>query len=124
MIIDERITRLNALSQKMPDSAKAYKENVKEHTSDLVLHQKNEFYDRWLEIEAFVYEQRRLKDGNADRDIFLENIHHAIKESNKDYIRAIKSLSLEDTHPGTRWLQEVVDTIAEGVLEIIPSFST
>ena len=124
MIIDERIARLNALSQKMPDSTKAYNENVKDHASPLVLHQKNELYDHWSEIETFFNEQRRLKAGNADRDIFLENIHHAIKGSNKDYIRVIKSLSLEDTHPGTRWLQGLVDNIVDQVLEIIPSFST
>ena len=123
MIIDERIARLCAFSQKMPGSAKAYKENVKEHASALVLDQKNELYNQWSEIDAFFSERRRLKAGDADRDIFLENIHHAIKGSGKDYIRAIKSLSLEDTHPGTRWLQGIVDTVTKKVLKLLPSFS-
>jgi UDP-N-acetylglucosamine/UDP-N-acetylgalactosamine diphosphorylase len=123
MIIDERIARLCAFSQKMPGSAKAYKENVKEHASALVLDQKNELYNQWSEIDAFFSERRRLKAGDADRDIFLENIHHAIKGFGKDYIRAIKSLSLEDTHPGTRWLQGIVDTVTKKVLKLLPSFS-
>lgn len=123
MIIDERVERLHAFSQKMPDSAKAYKNNFKEQASDLVLQQKNELYNQWPEIEAFFNDALFLKDKSADREIFLETIHRSIKASDKDYIRVIKSLSIEDTRPGTRWLQGIVDTVTEGVLKIIPSFS-
>ena len=88
----------------------------------MVLHQKHELYNQWSEIESLFNKARFFKDENADRDIFLENIHQAIKASDKDYVRVIKSLGLEESRPGTRWLQNIVDTVTDEVLRIIPSF--
>jgi UDP-N-acetylglucosamine/UDP-N-acetylgalactosamine diphosphorylase len=123
MIIDERTARLDTFRQKMPESASTYRQHLKDQAADLVLQQKDEIYNRWQDVEALLNEIRRQKEENADRDMFLEKIRHAVKRSGKDYIRAIKSLDREDIHLGTRWLQNIVDTVTEGVLGIIPSFS-
>ena len=124
MVIDERIIRLKALSQKMPDSARAYKKHAKENVSPLILRQKQEFYDKWPAVELFLNEGRLLKNEYAERDIFLEKIHNNIKESGKDYIQIIKSLSLEDTKLGTLWLQKTVHSYIYNILKLLPSFST
>ena len=125
MAIAERIQRLKALSQKMSDSGSAYHDHAKEEENEsrLVLQQKNELYQKWIELEDTFKSKRNTEKKTSFRDIFLEKIDIGIKTSGKDYISVIKGLSIEDKNAGTGWLQGIVDSITAEALKIIPSFS-
>jgi len=60
MAIDERIQRLKALSQKMPDSVIAYQNYTKENASSRILKQKNEFLERSDELEDYFRSQENI----------------------------------------------------------------
>jgi hypothetical protein len=120
--IDERIGRLNALSQKMPDSVSAYKKFAKTNGSTLILKQKHEFYEKWAELEEYFKSQEKVVAKGNIKDIFLEKIHSGISALRKDYIAVIRNLKEEDKELGTRWLQGIVDHIATGALNIMSTF--
>ena len=123
MAIDERIGRLNALSQKMPDSVIAYQNYAKENASSRILKQKNEFFEKGSELEEFFRSQVDIVVKENLRDTFLERIRLNIKNSGKDYISVIKGLESEATELGTLWLQGIVDHTTTGALKTIPSFT-
>ncbi len=82
--------------------------------------QKNEFYDRWSELEES-FKKLQTKEGDRKlKDIFLEKINLGIKESGNDYISVIKGLNGKDAKSGTIWLQGIVDQITVNLLKIIP----
>jgi bifunctional UDP-N-acetylglucosamine pyrophosphorylase/glucosamine-1-phosphate N-acetyltransferase len=122
MAVDERIERLKTLSQKMPDSVKVYQKISKENAYSRILQQKNEFYNKWTEIEDHFRSLTNINVKENLRDMFMETIRLGIITTRKDYIYVISELKSEDKKHGTRWLQSIVDHIVDGVLKIIPSF--
>lgn len=122
MAIDERMKRLKALSQKMPDSIKAYQNFAKDKASALVLQQKQELYDRWPELEASFCAQRNMAGDDELRDVFLDKIRLGIKTWGQDYIAVIKGLEAGDAAIGTRWLQGIVDAVTAEAFKLLPSF--
>ena len=84
--------------------------------------QKNEFYDRWPELEESFKKLRTEEGDQSLRDIFLEKINPDIRESGSDYISVIKGLKSKDAESGTIWLQGIVDQIILNILKIIPFF--
>ena len=122
MAVDERIGRLKTLSRKMPDSVKIYQKISKENASSRILHQKNEFYNKWTEIEDHFRSLTNLDVKDNLRDMFLEAIQLGTINNRKDYISVISELKSEDKKLGTRWLQSIVDHIVDGVQKIIPTF--
>ncbi len=124
MAVDERIGRLKTLSQKMPDSVKVYQKISKENASSRILKQKNEFYNKWTEIEDHFRSLTNIDVKENLRDMFMETIRLGIITTGKDYISVISELKSEDKKHGTRWLQSIVDHIVDGVLKIIPSFKS
>ena len=123
MAIDERIQRLKALSQKMPESVIAYQNYAKENASSRILKQKNEFFEKGSELEEFFRSQGDIVVKENLRDTFLETIRLNIKNSGKDYISVIKGLESEAAKLGTLWLQGIVDHTTTGALKTIPSFA-
>jgi bifunctional UDP-N-acetylglucosamine pyrophosphorylase / glucosamine-1-phosphate N-acetyltransferase len=122
MGIDERIGRLKALSQKMPDSLIAYEKAANENLSAAVVQQKHELYENWSEIEAYFKSQKEMDIKSDEKDAFLEKIRKGISATGKDYISLIRNLKEEDKVLGTQWLQGIVDYITAGVLNVIPAF--
>ena len=124
MAVDERIGRLKTLSQKMPASVKAYQKFAKENASPQILKQKNEFYNKWTEMEDHFSSLKNIEVEENLKDLFLETIRLGIINTGKDYISVITKLKSEDKKRGSRWLQGIVDHIVDGVLKIIPSFKS
>jgi bifunctional UDP-N-acetylglucosamine pyrophosphorylase / glucosamine-1-phosphate N-acetyltransferase len=117
MAIKERVKRLGELCLKMPDP------DIANETSERLMNQKNELRDRWPEMEE-VFKTNKNKEGDLNiRDLFLETINREIKMSGKNYIPVIKSLSVENTTQGTKWLQGIVDNIIAQIIEIMPTFN-
>ncbi len=81
--------------------------------------QKNEFYDRWPELEESFKKLRTEEGDQSLRDIFLEKINPGIRESGNNYISVIKLLESKDAKSGTIWLQGIVNQITLNILKII-----
>jgi len=67
----------------------------------------------------------RLKSEKGDtgqRDSFLEKVQKAAARTGLDYISVIQELSVSDATIGTKWLQGIVDRVANEALDVIPSF--
>ncbi len=124
MAIDERIQRLKALSQKMPESVIAYQNYAKEKASSRILKQKNEFFERIDALEAYFRSLGNIAVEENLKDAFLEKIRQGVQTSGKDYISVIKGLKDTEKKHGTLWLQTIVDHIIDGALEFLPSFNT
>ncbi|MBU4185068.1 MAG: protein GlmU [Proteobacteria bacterium] len=92
MVIDERIGRLKDFCQN-----------------------KGDFY----EIEES-FNKMRLNEGDRSlRDTFLKHIDSGIQKSGMNYISVIKGLENTGAELGTKWLQEIVDSVTEGILNHI-----
>jgi len=122
MAVDERIGRLKELSRKMPNSVKIYQKTSKENDSSRNLQQKNEFYNKWNEIEDYFRSLTNIVVNENLRDMFMETIRLGIITSGKNYVSVMSELKDKDKKHGTLWLQSIVDHIVDGVLKIIPSF--
>ncbi len=122
MAVHERIGQLKTMSQKMPDSVEEYQKISKENASSRILQQKNEFYNKWTEIEDHFRSLTNIDVKENLMDMFLETIRLGIINTGKDYVSVITELRSEDKKHGTRWLQSIVDDIVDGALKIIPSF--
>ncbi|MGA7142911.1 MAG: protein GlmU [Desulfobacterales bacterium] len=122
MGIDERIGRLNALSQKMPDAVLAYKNYAKTDRSTLIIKQKHEFYEKWAELEEYLRSQITAAKSENIKDTFLEKIQKGINAIGKDYLGAIQYLKEQDKALGTQWLQGIVDHIINGAFNIMTTF--
>jgi len=122
MAIEERINRLKALTQKMPQSVEAYQKVMKGESSQELLNQKKELFERWEEIEDILYSSGSKMGQLSIREAFLEKINQDIKDKGANYIKVIQGLDKTWSNKGTQWLQGIVDEINREVLEKIPSF--
>ena len=122
LAMDERIKRLKAFSEKMPNSVTTYQTVAKKHDSSQIIQQQREFYEKWTELEEYFESLGKVTVKEAARDAFLEKIHSGISKAGKDYISVIRDLNREDKEQGSQWLQAIVDHITTGALKIIPTF--
>jgi len=123
MALNERIKRLKALSDKMPESVKRYRKVVKGQVDEKLLRQKQELFDKWQEVEAVFASGREAPGDHSCREPFLEQIERAVREKGSDYVGVIQGLDDTWSAEGTRWLQGIVDGINRQVLDLMPSFS-
>jgi bifunctional UDP-N-acetylglucosamine pyrophosphorylase/glucosamine-1-phosphate N-acetyltransferase len=124
LAMDERIGRLKALSQRMPDSAIAYQKAAGKNGSGVVVQQKHEFYEKWAELEGYFKSQKEIDIKTDAKDTFLEKIRKSISAVGKDYIDVIRNLEKEDKEQGTQWLQGIVDCITTDALNLMPTFKS
>ena len=120
--IDERIGRLKALSQKMPEAVITYQKVKKNNKSSQILQQKQELYEKWAELEEHFKSLKVVAVKEDIKDGFLEKIRSRINDTGNDYISVIRNLTKEDKEKGTQWLQAIVDHITSGALKIMPTY--
>ena len=123
MALNERIKRLKALSDKMPESVKRYRSVMKGKASEELLRQKQEFFDRWEQVEAVFADSRENPGDPSCREPFLEQIERGAREKGSDYVGVIQGLNSTWSAEGTRWLQGIVYGINRQVLDLMPSLS-
>ncbi len=121
MGIDERIKRLEAVKEKMPFSIKVYKEISGKDSSDLLIKQKNEFYEKWDEAKKVFYDMEKSNGNTELMDSFIEKIETRAK--NHRYIDAVKNLEHEEAAKGTAWLESIIDMTVENFFEKLPSLA-
>jgi UDP-N-acetylglucosamine/UDP-N-acetylgalactosamine diphosphorylase len=122
MVIEERTKRFRGLAEKMPESINRMQSLLKKQTNQRLIAQKQEFFDRWQDLENLW--EKNIDDGadNADLEAFLMALQKRQKESSSDYITAIRGLHEKASQQGTKWLQSIVDTMNHEALEMLPSF--
>jgi UDP-N-acetylglucosamine/UDP-N-acetylgalactosamine diphosphorylase len=120
--IEERIRRLEAFTLKMPDSIKVYQETSGEDASRPLIAQKKEIHDNWPKLKEMLINLQSYSGKEKLRDRFLESISSGIQSAGKDYITVIKGLQPQESDVGTRWLQGIVDHVADSALKVIPSY--
>ncbi len=111
----ERLKRLQVLSEKAKPSSGDQTEPKKNITG------RNEFFERFIEIEKLFTEG--IKDDTAEkyRDDFLFAFNEASANSTSNYIAAIQGLPSYISEKGTLWLQRIVDALCERVNAVVPS---
>ncbi|MFH0729976.1 MAG: UDP-N-acetylglucosamine pyrophosphorylase [Pseudomonadota bacterium] len=120
--ISERLKRFEEFSRKMPESARIYRLAVGESASASLLAQKIQLYERWPEMEGQFLDKKCREEGGPEKDRFLEIIQKQIRAVGKNYPAVIKSLDPAAAEIGSRWLQQVVDTISYEVFDILSTF--
>jgi bifunctional UDP-N-acetylglucosamine pyrophosphorylase / glucosamine-1-phosphate N-acetyltransferase len=81
---------------------------------------KEEFFNRWQDIEGLLKEAEEYEGDPAKITRFAETIHKNIGPHEKDYISVIKGLDEQASAAGASWLQGIVDDISERALALIP----
>jgi TPP-dependent indolepyruvate ferredoxin oxidoreductase alpha subunit len=121
--MNERIGRLKALSQKMPDAVIAFQNAANKNGSEVIAKQKHEFHEKWTELEEIFNSHTEITTVKEEvKDSFLDKIRIGIIDTGKDYISVIQNIKKEDKEQGTQWLQGIVDHIVANALKIIPTF--
>jgi len=108
--ISERMDRLEAFYNKINANAQTQK------LSEPALSQMG--FDR----QDLLNRLKSEKGDAGQRDSFLEKVRKGAARTGLDYISVIQELSVSDATIGTKWLQGIVDRIANEALSVLPSF--
>jgi bifunctional UDP-N-acetylglucosamine pyrophosphorylase/glucosamine-1-phosphate N-acetyltransferase len=113
----ERIKRLQVLAEK----AKVSSENEAETKREVA--GRNEFHDKFTEIEELF--AGGIQDSVVEkyRDDFLSASEKARSESGANYIAVIQGFSAHVSEKGVVWLQRIVDTFSDKTKGIMPSLN-
>lgn len=122
MAIKERIKRFKALAEKMPESADRYRSIMKGEAKDRLLRQKQEFFDRWQDLEGVFAENLENRGDPSIREPFVAHLARDIKEEGTDYVRVIQGLDRSWSAEGTKWLQGIVESVKAQAFQVMPSF--
>jgi UDP-N-acetylglucosamine/UDP-N-acetylgalactosamine diphosphorylase len=110
----ERMKRLQVLAEKAKVSS-AQKGETKYEVDG-----RNEFSDKFSEIEALFAKDTQDSLVERYRDDFLSASEKAMSTSGASYIAVIQGLPADISAKGTAWLQRIVDTFCERANTIIP----
>jgi UDP-N-acetylglucosamine/UDP-N-acetylgalactosamine diphosphorylase len=111
----ERIKRLQALAEK----AKISPEDEGKGTADMA--GRNEFFERFSELEGMMTERSRDDVAGSYRDDFLSASDKMRNERGSNYISVIQGFPRNVSEKGVLWLQKIVDTCCERAKAIMPS---
>ena len=118
--------RLGQLAMKMPRSIEILKSQAgATGAASRRLQQKEEFHNRWPEVEGFLSRAGRETTGDfRQMDRFLEGINRRIGTAgHQNYIEAIQGIDPDLKKSGTLWLQSIVDEVVDRVGEVMPLFA-
>ncbi len=120
--IKERVTRLIAFAEKLPESSRIHARERGGEESARARERKEELYRSRHRLEDLFLAARNTDTAKQLRNLFLAAVERKRRESGGSYIQVIQGLAPGDAATGTRWLQGVVEEITSAALEIIPSF--
>jgi bifunctional UDP-N-acetylglucosamine pyrophosphorylase/glucosamine-1-phosphate N-acetyltransferase len=109
--------RLQVLAEK----AKVSSENEAEEKREVA--GRNEFYDKFTEIEEVFAEGIQDSVVKKYRDDFLSASDKARSESGANYIAVIQGFPAHVSEKGVVWLQRIVDTFCDKTKGIMPSLN-
>jgi UDP-N-acetylglucosamine/UDP-N-acetylgalactosamine diphosphorylase len=124
MGMSERIDRLGRVAEKMPQSIEVHRRVMQEKASQKTIQLRNEFFEQWAAVKAFLESCSQATGNQEKREAFLELVHRMIRERGRDYLKVIKGMDDQGSALGTEWLQGLVDEINGEAATIIPSLSS
>jgi UDP-N-acetylglucosamine/UDP-N-acetylgalactosamine diphosphorylase len=119
--IEERIQRLGEVAGRMPRSIEIYKDVTGERFSQKTVFRKQQFYERWQDLEQTFRTSLEREGDPSKREQFLKIIEKTIRKNGKNYVRAIKALSERESSVGVSWLQGLVKEISDQAWASLPS---
>ncbi len=120
--LEERITRLRALTAKMEESITIAEKVLQDRTKEMHLKHKREFLQNWPEAEKRLCGLADDSIGKDGRGLFLNRIDERLSKGAGDYIDSMQAMDRESADAGSAWLQSVVDTVVSRALDALPSF--
>jgi len=120
--LKERIKRLLAFAEKLPESARIHARERGRGNSSRCGERKKELYQTRHQLEDLFLAARDQDTAENLPDPFLAAVERKRRETGGGYVEVIQGLAPEDAAAGTRWLEDVVEGITSAALEIIPSF--
>ncbi len=122
MAITERVTRLEGLIDKIPESLILHKGSSGAWALPAMINQQEELSKNWSMIADMIESNRSYSGSDEVRDGFLAALYKDMPEGNSDYIATIKGLSEGSRKSGTAWLHGLVQDITNSAIDKIPSF--
>jgi UDP-N-acetylglucosamine/UDP-N-acetylgalactosamine diphosphorylase len=118
--IDERLTRFQALSEKMKTSLAIGEKILKGRKKAIILQQQKELLENWPDVRAHLTGGGEEGIDPKNRGLFLEGLKREMDKS-VSYIPVVQSLDSALSAVGTQWLQSICDGILERTLGYLPS---
>jgi len=113
---EERIKRLKAVAEKMPESV--------DHNNRNVTGNRNLEFNRNIDDVCGVFDDdQALLSGNQHRDPFLEALAVQKRDQGSGYISVIQSFPEAVSKEGTKWLQAIVDDRCEKAADFLPAMN-
>jgi bifunctional UDP-N-acetylglucosamine pyrophosphorylase / glucosamine-1-phosphate N-acetyltransferase len=114
----ERVKRLKAMADKMPEAIMAHHENSQDPEALI----KKDFHQAGEALAELLGSEAHIEAGQAERDRFLEGLTDAHNRVGGGYIEAIQQLPPEVSQVGTQWLQAMVSEVQHAAWQILPRF--
>ncbi|MDQ1277557.1 MAG: bifunctional UDP-N-acetylglucosamine pyrophosphorylase / glucosamine-phosphate N-acetyltransferase [Thermodesulfobacteriota bacterium] len=121
LIIQERIVRFRALSEKMETSLRISEKILAGERRDVLIRQSREFMENWPAIEASLTSGREADIEPANRQTLQNIIEKNYTGKGMDYTSCIRNLDPAAVNLGVAWLQSIVDDVAERIFSLIPA---
>lgn len=112
----ERIKRLRAVAEKMPES-------IHHDRSDSIRSRKTEFHRHVDEVCNVFDDDQGADTGNHHRDPFLEALEIQKKNQEAKYISVIQSLPEAVSREGTEWLETIVQDLCMKAASFLPAMN-
>jgi UDP-N-acetylglucosamine/UDP-N-acetylgalactosamine diphosphorylase len=113
----ERIKRLKAVADKMPDSLKRDGSGERNRTGKIELHN-----NVGLVCDLFDSEMA-AEIGAEHRDPFLAGLHNQMDDNETDYLKLIQGLPADLSRKGTLWLHRIIHELCRKTAEMLPSMN-
>ena len=122
--IDERIHRVDDFISRLPASLDKYTQVKDENQMSANIRHHQELISQQAAVMEIFAQYRQSGAGDETiRDRFIESLLPIADDTDKNYIRAIGMLEPDTKGTGTRWLVSIVDQVAQGVSNLLPSLS-
>ncbi len=119
--INERLEKLGEVANRMPQSIELYKRVVSDRASKRIIQKKQEFFERWPELEQIFKDSLKRGTDSPQKDAFFDIIENGIGEKGKNYLDVIRGLNETEAKVGTVWLQGLVNEVSSRVFAMLPS---
>ena len=120
--IQERFKRLGVVASRMPRSIEIHKEITKGNTNKALIQRKQEFTEKWPELEQAFKDSLAWEGDSSQKDRFLSTLEKASRAKGDNYVDIIRGLDEDAALAGTLWLQGIVDKVTEHIWNLLPSF--
>jgi len=121
LAIDERISRLEGLVEKIPLSLNLHRNVVRTKFPSPAIMQQEELLGNWSYISEVLAACRSYAGSDRERESFLVSLQKEAQEKS-GYIEAMKGLAASIKGNGTVWLNGIVQTVMNRSLEKTPLF--